>query len=262
MKLRLLSDLHLEFAPWEIPKLEGDKDTTLLLAGDIGVGVKEHTWKPFLEQASEQFKYVIYTPGNHEYYHGSYADVWEDMIINGLGWENVFMLNQEQYTLDGVRFMCATLWTRLNPQEQVIAKYAMNDYRLVKRTKKGSSLHPSTTVLEHEDTLSWMEAQFKVKHSPTVVMTHHGPSYQSIHKEFEGDPLNAAYVTNLEDKILEWEPELWVHGHVHNSFSYQVGNTKIVTNPKGYPMGMGDVENPNFNPKLTIEIELSDISEV
>lgn len=46
-------------------------------------------------------------------------------------------------------------------------------------------------------------------------------------------------------------PDLWVHGHMHNSVDYRVGATRVVTNPRGYA---GHEINPNFNPQLVIEI--------
>ena len=51
-----------------------------------------------------------------------------------------------------------------------------------------------------------------------------------------------AYASNLDDMILDTQPDYWIHGHTHNPESYQIGVTKVLANPKGYP---GD--NPDFN---------------
>ena len=49
--------------------------------------------------------------------------------------------------------------------------------------------------------------------------------------------------------IDAYQPQLWVHGHVHNSCDYKVGDaTRIVCNPHGY----GD-ENPRFDGSLVVE---------
>jgi hypothetical protein len=46
---------------------------------------------------------------------------------------------------------------------------------------------------------------------------------------------------------------LWIHGHIHESCNYLVGNrTRVVCNPRGYPMETAgnESQNPNFNPGL------------
>jgi hypothetical protein len=46
-------------------------------------------------------------------------------------------------------------------------------------------------------------------------------------------------------------PDLWVHGHTHNSFDYMFGKTRVVVNPYGYK----DVEvNPQFDKSLVIKL--------
>ncbi|WP_210255058.1 hypothetical protein [Bradyrhizobium symbiodeficiens] len=46
-------------------------------------------------------------------------------------------------------------------------------------------------------------------------------------------------------------PALWLHGHVHANRDYQVGATRVVANPRGYPLRPGVCENPDFkNPFL------------
>ena len=63
MKILILSDLHLEFAPFEPPPaLEFD---VVILAGDIhSPGRRAVQW------AESRFagRPVVYVPGNHEYY--------------------------------------------------------------------------------------------------------------------------------------------------------------------------------------------------
>ncbi len=89
---------------------------------------------------------------------------------------------------------------------------------------------------------------------PTVVITHFAPSRKSISPKFEGSPVNACFVSDLEPQILRWQPELWVHGHTHGSFDYKVGKTRVVCNARGYAKD-GVPENPKFNPALVLELE-------
>ena len=48
---------------------------------------------------------------------------------------------------------------------------------------------------------------------------------------------------------------VWIMDHVHNSFDYTIGNTRVITNPMGYPCGpKRSLENELFNPELLVEI--------
>jgi Icc-related predicted phosphoesterase len=69
---------------------------------------------------------------------------------------------------------------------------------------------------------------------PTVVVTHHGPQWLSVHPRYRADLLTAAFVSDLSALIMDFQPNLWVHGHVHSSFDYSVGQTRVLCNPHGY----------------------------
>jgi Icc-related predicted phosphoesterase len=81
------------------------------------------------------------------------------------------------------------------------------------------------------------------------VLSHHAPHPRSNHSRFGSDLLSAAYVSDLTPVIDAGRPDMWVHGHVHESFDYRVGATRILCNPNGY----GN-ENPAFEPSLVVEI--------
>lgn len=68
-----------------------------------------------------------------------------------------------------------------------------------------------------------------------VVLTHHAPSPRSIPPKFQGDPLNCAFASDLDALVMESKALLWVHGHIHSQSDYQIGSTRVVANPRGYP---------------------------
>jgi Predicted phosphoesterases, related to the Icc protein len=43
-----------------------------------------------------------------------------------------------------------------------------------------------------------------------------------------------AFASDLSDVLWRYQPELWVHGHVHSAADYRVGNTRVLCNPRGY----------------------------
>ena len=88
---------------------------------------------------------------------------------------------------------------------------------------------------------------------PTVVVTHFAPARGSIAARFAGSPVNACFVSDLEARIRAWQPQLWLHGHTHDSFDYRIGETRVVANPRGYAPN-GVIENAAFDPGLVLEI--------
>lgn len=64
MKLLVLSDLHVEFAPFVPDPAAVEAADVVVLAGDVSNGVKGIAW------ARQAFadKPVVYVVGNHEFY--------------------------------------------------------------------------------------------------------------------------------------------------------------------------------------------------
>ena len=77
-----------------------------------------------------------------------------------------------------------------------------------------------------------------------------GPSIKSVPVHYKDDIITSAYVSNFEEIIEKYTPAFWMHGHLHNSSDYKVGDCRVICNPKGYP---GEL-NPNFNPVFTFEV--------
>lgn len=106
MKLLILSDLHLEFAPFTVGQQVLERADVVVLAGDIHTGVHGITW------ARQVFgnKPVVYVAGNHEFYGGHWTETLVAMKSVGrdLG---VHVLENEVEEIAGVRFLGRTLWT-------------------------------------------------------------------------------------------------------------------------------------------------------
>ncbi len=46
----------------------------------------------------------------------------------------------------------------------------------------------------------------------------------------------------------------WIHGHIHESLDYQVWGTRIVTNPRGYRLRGGGMQNPEFRADFCVDV--------
>ena len=60
-------------------------------------------------------------------------------------------------------------------------------------------------------------------------------------------------LARMEEIIEQYQPALWVHGHIHHSWDYQIGRTRIIANPRGYVDG----PNPAFDGAKVVELPVS-----
>lgn len=247
MNLHILNDLHIEFEDFEPPATDAD---VVVLAGDIGVGMEGLRW------AEDRFpdKPVIYVPGNHEFYHHDLA------LIEGLkaqAPDHIHVLNDDQIIIDGVRFLGSILWTDFalfGEGERFFAmqtaRQRMTDFSIIQN--HGRRFTPEDAIRLHTASRDWLTAMLAEPFDcKTVVVTHHAPSSQSVHPRYARDLLTPAFASNLENLMDGDQPALWVHGHMHESYDYEVYGTRVVCNPRGYAP---DALNPDFWPDLVVDI--------
>jgi predicted phosphodiesterase len=226
-----MSDLHLETKGLDRPQAE-DADL-VVLAGDIDNGVFGIRW------ALEHFSVpVIYVPGNHEFYDASRTELLVKMRKLCKG-SHVHLLEQDSLTIGKLRFLGTTLWTDFaldgNQRHSMnIAQRYMMDFRCIE-VCRGEPFTCQRALELHQRSLAWLRKQLRqTGDTTTVVISHHAPSPRSIASQYQGNALNPAFVTNLEALILEHDIALWIHGHTHTAFDYNIGNTRVVCNPRGY----------------------------
>ncbi|HEY0915445.1 MAG TPA: metallophosphoesterase [Solimonas sp.] len=253
MRLHILSDLHLSVCPMERPQAEAD---VVILAGDISRPTEAVEW------AAGFGKPVIYVPGNHEFYGGS-IDGTLAQLRESCARHGVRLLDREACGIGGVRFLGATLWTdfRLFPdaaQQELALQGAMRFMRDFARIRLNEEteelLSPESSAALHAAYRDWLHQRLDEPHDgPTVVITHHAPSTRSIAARFAGSPINAGFVSDLEALMGGDRVRLWIHGHTHDSFDYEVNGTRVVCNPRGYAKADTN-ENRRFDPQKVVEI--------
>ncbi|AFY36865.1 metallophosphoesterase [[Leptolyngbya] sp. PCC 7376] len=250
MKLHILSDLHNEFELFEAPQTNAD---VVILAGDIHVAKKGIDW------AIKTFpnKPVIYVLGNHEYYGRAYPKHIDALKCLAQD-TNIHILEKDSLVIDGVTFLGCTLWTNFElfgaPK---IAGYeatqVMTDYRKIRVSPQYRKLRSLDTAIIHRKSLDWLTQKItKLKNNEQkfVVITHHAPSKRSIAEKEKANILSAAYASHLDDFVAKSSAMLWIHGHIHHTQNYFIGQTRVIANPKGYP----DELNPSFIPDFLVEV--------
>ena len=238
MKVQYMSDLHLEFGNMQIPEVIGD---VLVLAGDIGVGIKHKDW---VLECCDVFPHVVYVLGNHEFYGHNMQSVrrdWADVSV-----ENLYVLDNSSMIIGDTNFIGTTLWSKAHPN------CPLNDFRLIKYKYPGGYGKFSTLEanLLHIKAKRFIKASL-MANKKNVVVTHHSPSWKAQDPQYggEGDVVGSGFNTN----ILEEFPgvSLWIYGHTHYNTEFNEHSTYVVTNQRGYT-GYGHA--PGFDPNKYVEV--------
>lgn len=250
VRLHILSDLHLSQQGMPAPHVRADLS---ILAGDIARPEAAMKWAASLGRP------VIYVPGNHEFYGGSIPGTRQRLaeLAAELG---IHLLDQGRIILHGVRFLGATLWTdfRLFGDDRAAEAKAqtaafMRDFQVI-RNARGDIYTPDDSIALFQEQYTWLDqALDEPFDGPTVVITHHAPTPQSVHPRFADSLISAGFASDCS--ALMGRANLWVHGHTHDSFDYSARGTRVICNPRGYCRD-GVNENPTFDPELRIDIPM------
>ena len=244
MRLRILSDLHLEIWPIDLPPADAD---VVILAGDIDNGAEGIDW------ARGAFDVpVLYVPGNHEPYDREFWATQKEMRAAARG-TRVELLECGERVIAGVRFLGCALWTDYSlapeagrPAIIEAARKINPDYRVIRNGERTFS--PEDAMALHGEHRAWLaRALDRPFAGTTVVITHFAPHPGSIAPAYAGHPGNAGFVVNLESMM--GRAPLWLHGHTHTFFDYVVSGTRVVCNPRGYPK-----EPTGFRPDFVVTV--------
>ncbi|MDP1654930.1 MAG: metallophosphoesterase [Hylemonella sp.] len=265
MKIQLASDLHLELLEAVLP---GDKlvspapDVDLLvLAGDI------HKPERVIDLFGDWPVPVLFVAGNHEFYGRDWMAT-RQFLKTAFQGTSVTFLDNDVLHMGRVRFLGCTLWTDFQQRgyaqsslmEQAGAR--LNDYFKIQNVD--GTLQPQDTLNDHIASRAWLGDELERPFDGlTIVITHHAPHSLSIHPRHAGSLLNAGFASDLTP--LLHKADLWLHGHVHDSFDYRIGGCRVVANPAGYclngksvvEMSAVRLENQFFRDHLVLDADIA-----
>lgn len=240
MKLLILSDLHNEYEVMPSIGKDGGVDAqadhadVVVLAGDIHEATSAISW------AREAFpnKPIVQVAGNHEYW-GWTPEEALDLMREQARRLDVYFLENESVTIDGVRFLGCTLWTDYKLRGESLQKCVMadaysciEDFHLILNPESESGcVNPDQILARHEQSAAWLERELNGSDVRTVVVTHHAPVVESL-KEIRHESRSAGAYASKLDHLMGYAP-LWVHGHIHHSVDVEVSGTRVLSNPAG-----------------------------
>jgi len=226
--IQVASDLHLEYN-----KCENYNDIItptapiLVLAGDIGNLYEYKKLLDFLTWCCDEFVAVLYVPGNHEFYRSYNLPIQEkyelDFTLKKIENQlpNLYILSRKCIRINDMYFAGCTLWSHFTHKylpKFIVRIKGFNKYIYNK---------------EHFKDLKWIETVLKLN-KKVVIITHYPPIH--INKLQKNDKYKSLYGNNLEKLIQKNEHiQVWICGHVHKNFDFNIHKTRIVSNQFGKP---------------------------
>jgi len=248
MRLRILSDLHLEFVkPYQMyglfKKIVPQSDEVCILAGDIG-NPYTNNYTQFMDYINANFKKTFVIAGNHEYYNTKTTiyDTNKHLTDYFTMHENITFLNNTSEIYEDHCFVGTTLWSKVtNPF------YDINDMYRIKFFD-----HTEYNALNRK-CIKFLEDSANTEKN-MVVITHHVPSYKLIdnkYKTIKNAPYNQWFYSDMDGFIEKNKDKIkyWIYGHTHTPLSSILYDVPVICNPIGYPG-----ENPKPKYDVTVDI--------
>lgn len=270
MKLQIISDIHLN--TWDNCFKDNKfkfKKIPLFIAGDLS-----HNSEDEIEFLQELNTDIFFVAGNHlgyDYYkhrlmlslfgiNEPLSHTKEDHIkrLNKFSkqFNNIHFLNDTYIEYNNYIIYGGTMFTdfKLYGQKHIddcknVSLQWMNDFHNVYTFDKKKNIVRPLMCEDYEKYfkkfMNGLKKCIKETNKDIIVLTHFAPSINSISKEYLHAKLtkehadyhiNACYACNLNSFIID-NPriKLWIHGHVHSAFDYNIGQCRVVCNSYGYP---------------------------
>ena len=242
MKIQLLSDIHLEYYD-NYPGIEffiEPFSPILILAGDICYYKHPH-FLEFFKEVSLRFEYIVFVPGNHEYYMKSTIDLnfesFEkadiEMKEKLQRFKNVYFLQKDTLVINNTKIIGSTLWYENFEKDKLNSisptqndKFILYDNHLMP--------HPTPIDVINKDHYNWLKEELTYdKGYYTIVITHYLPSYKCIAEQYKNSSDNFLFVTDCEKMFKD--VNYWFYGHTHIGKKSIINNTIVLSNPFGLP---------------------------
>lgn len=260
MKIWVLSDLHCSLAELADIVEDAPEHDVLVLAGDLAGGLDSQIRA--IDAVSQ--RPVVIVAGNHEYWHRILPIEIAAAEVAAMRSRRVRFLERSSCVVKGVRFVGGTLWSDFllfgsdaKSLSMAWAQANNADFRsILAQERSPLSLGPAPSFSPEDARRMHFETKKVIDEvlsqpfdGPSVVVSHHAPSMRSVASRWREDAGSPGYASDLDGMIERLKPDLWIHGHLHEAADYEIGRTRVLSNPKGF-----NDENPLFDRHLVVEI--------
>lgn len=249
MQFQLYSDLHTELIKKKM-RFETLAEI-LILAGDIG-SLTSNTFKPFIDEVSKKWKYVVYVPGNHEYYIKTHSITELQRLYMEFfsQYDNVHYLDNDTWEYGEYLFVGSTLWSKpQNISELNDFHYIQENNRLFtsksnkKKVKKLVKLQRDTFWTMHDDSVEWIKYILNDNNSKNendrkkvIMVTHFPPINENVsNPKYKDCPLRDYFTNDFNTLGISLDNiKLWISGHTHYSHDFVKDDVRFLSNQLGY----------------------------
>ncbi|KAL9098449.1 MAG: hypothetical protein Q9163_005893 [Psora crenata] len=266
MAVQVVSDLHLE-APkaYDIFDIV-PKAPYLALLGDVGnIVAHKDDCLGFLTRQLNQFRAVLFVPGNHEAYHSNWPSTlailraFELDVLKDSSLGEFVLLDRASFRLPrtNVLILGCSLFSFVPPESQMAVSFGLNDFFQTSDWDVG--MHNEA----HKRDLAWLNAQVEdLEQSDVKIMifSHWSPSVdvRATEPRHAGSPIKSAFSTQLSDEACfkSDKVKVWAFGHTHYNCDFMVereggaGQLRLLANQRGYYFAQAE----GYDGEKTVEV--------
>jgi len=236
MKIRLLSDLHLEThrhskdrSLFHLKGMDKERKQILCLLGDIDTKLNMVS---FIKRIHKRFKAVIIVAGNHEFYNQEVIYLYSELKKQLEMMENVYFLQDDKVIIDDVVFIGSTLWSDFDSHNNNLMKDCkdrIGDFYEIKYKEK--RITPSVMYDLNKYSREYINHILnEYSDKKKVVLTHFCPD-ESL-SDYKTSL--SRYFCNTGLEFIIEKADYWLFGHTHESVEKELHGCMCISNPIGY----------------------------